>query len=250
MAESETRNSRKRKLDVKDGNKLNEYLEIMQPPSKVPKNPQGKPSTEWQHSKAEALSREGLVDEDQSDQEYEAIHMKRNTKSQTILSEVHDSQNYGVIENQRPVIEGPNYAEAVQLKDTVECVNPTISDEDWIRSRTSRLLGLEDDDDALAARTLPNNMARNGADIPSHGRSVERRSSDASVQSQEILHTASDDKGTPVVLAQEGQIKRLFIRNLAYTVSEDDLQGLFGSRGCGDIEEVSTDGASYLLSLL
>ena len=222
----------------------------MQPPSKVPKNPQGKPITEWQHSKAEALSREGLVDEDQSDQEYEAIHTKRNTKSQTIPSEVHDNQNYSVIGNQRPVIEGPNCAEAVRLKNTVECVTPTISDEDWIRSRTSRLLGLEDDDDALAARTLPNNMARDGTDSPSHGDSVERRNSDASVKSQEILHTASDDKGTPVVPAQESQMKRLFIRNLAYTVSEDDLRGLFDSHDCGDIEEVSTDGASYVLSLL
>lgn len=227
----------------------------MQAPSKVPKKPQGKANTEWQHLKVEALSPEELsskelVDEDHSDEEYEAIHTKRNVKSQMIPSEVNDSQNHTIIETQCPVTEGPNYAEAVQLENTVECVNPTISDEDWIRSRTSRLLGLEDDDDALAARALPNNMARISADVPSHGRSEKQQSSDASVQSSEEPQQASDDKGAPVAPALEGQIKRLFIRNLVYTVSEDALRGLFESQSCGDIEEVSTDAAIYALSLL
>ena len=221
----------------------------MRPPSNVPKNPQGKTSTEGQHLIPEALGREVLVDEHQSDQEYDAIHVKRNLESQTKPSEVDDSQNYAVIQTQRPVTEGPNYAEAVQLENTVECVKPAISDEDWIRSRTSRLLGLEDDDDALAARTFPNNLARTSADNPSHGRSVKRRSSDSSVQSKEIPYDASHDHGAPLAPTQEGQT-RLFIRNLAYTVSEDDLRGLFESHSLGDIAEVSTDGARYVLSLL
>ena len=216
----------------------------MQPPSKVPKKPQGKTSTVWQHPKAEALSCEELVDEDQSDQEYEAMDMKSNMKSQTVPSEINDSQNCAVIETQRPVNEGPGYAETGQSEHTVECVNPKISDEDWLRSRTSRLLGLEDDDDALAARTLPNKMARISVDISSHG------FSDASVKSKEMPHHESDDKGAPVAPAQEGQTKRLFIRNLAYTLTEDNLHGLFESHSCGDIEEVSTDGASFVLSLL
>lgn len=122
------------------------------------------------------------------------------------------------------------------------------TDADWMRSRTSRLLGLLDDDEEDAVgRTIqkpePEESSRTTA---KHGTDpnlpvLHERPAEAPVKS----HSA---EVTAVVTPEEGDVEtsehqaigksgRLFLRNLAYTITEDDLRSLFDPSH--NIEEVS-----------
>lgn len=120
-----------------------------------------------------------------------------------------------------------------------------LSDQDWIRSRTSRLLGLIDDDEE--------------EEVPSGNTEEEAKSSQAETSlpldhpqqpsqppegdqddtvSEKHNETGCSPQNEEGTLDEVRQSKRLFLRNLAYTVREDDIADLFAS--FGPLEEVST----------
>lgn len=219
-------------------NKLKEYLEVMQPPSKVAAWSKEETNTIPQSPRVEGLGRGLGFDEGQSDEEYVAIDRRGKLGVGPVPSESAIGRpNQLATEAQQLPAEGTGSAEA-----SVECANPAMSDEDWIRSRTSRLLGLGDDDDAQAARSLPINAVPISANVLSQEPSIQRRISDTCVQTNEMTQHEVQIKDASPVPTQENcstQTNRLFIRNLAYTTTENDLRGLFDSHKYGHIEEVS-----------
>lgn len=118
---------------------------------------------------------------------------------------------------------------------------PVASDEDWLRSRTSRLLGLLDDDESLMPR----------APIVEHGTVAAESESNQPSPSGEIADVATQLELEPVQEADQkmntlsadcGEADigsgRLFVRNLAYATTEEDLRNIFESSDFGPVEEV------------
>lgn len=109
------------------------------------------------------------------------------------------------------------------------------SDMDWMRSRTSRLLGLVEDDDEES----PMPQSRRDIEIDVHQGSVgDTLTDDVSDSRNTALHPEL------VVDAGIGNVEdetisdsgRLFLRNLVFSVTEDEIKELFESDG--DVEEV------------
>ena len=216
--------------------KLQEFLEVMRPPSK---------SNIWEDQDAKISeetarptpSAENIVTRvNPSGEVIEHIVKKRKKDGQ---SEAKD-----VVPAEPPVPVGIPSVDAktvssdrgVSQEATQEPLTQSLalSDADWLRSRTSRLLGLMDDD-TVQATALPEYAPAEKAGLAEVPELVKDYSvSDASVQTDKELEVEgalpeheSPDNG------------RLFVRNLTYTITEEDLRKHFEDRGHGTIEEVS-----------
>jgi multiple RNA-binding domain-containing protein 1 len=123
---------------------------------------------------------------------------------------------------------------ATAMKDQQESIEPAIldpqaipepavaSDSDWLRAKTSRVLDLQDE------HTEPAEDEPRDETAPVAGQSDEEQGVEEPAGSRE----SSDEKTTPQI-----STSRLFIRNLAFDVSEGDLRSLFSSYG--QLSEVS-----------
>lgn len=124
-------------------------------------------------------------------------------------------------------------SEAHRQPPGVEAVQniPDVSDDaDWMRSRTSRLLGLvEDEGDTNPRSETPNDgvasKAGNINNTPGSGQTPEEQS--PSFQEDHVQHSQA-----PVSPQEEVQLtRRLFLRNLAYGVSQVDIEALLEPYG-------------------
>ena len=117
----------------------------------------------------------------------------------------------------------------------------TVSDADWLRSRTSRLLGLADDG-PVEPVTLPGgDPEENRETSVSLAQERHKHTSNASVQThveaeaKEVAGPAPRPQGIEDSSTGNG---RLFVRNLTYTATGEDLRRFFESEDQGTIEEV------------
>ena len=146
-----------------------------------------------------------------------------------------------------PEVNEGHKTSALSAEDIVEPVisNPDgqimpASDVDWLRSRTNRLLGLLDDDEA--AVTLHPTFDAKKVDKPiSIHASPASKPEEALIAEQTIPEDPDYEKGESIVesTASLGKISntaRLFIRNLSYSVSEEDLRVYF--EPFGSLDEV------------
>ena len=243
--------------------KLQEFLEVMQPPSK---------SKTWANEDTAKIQSLGLPadggarveKEGKSDGEYEHVpkKVKKSTKAAHVDSpkgQVTTSDAVG----ERPLSKGkrPNGIESViavsdivsgETVQNMEIPVPTASDEDWLRSRTSRLLGLVDEDVALNTRS-------SGNDSPVGARPASPdnpQTSDVGIQTHDESRAGPTTTST---LSTDGHgdrrdtnndTGRLFVRNLSYTTSEDDLRMHFETHGFGPIEEVSLNSSALMFSII
>ena len=120
-----------------------------------------------------------------------------------------------------------------------------VSDADWLRSSTSRLLVLVDDDNTEAIIPPENAPTERVmlSEIPQPN--IEGSVSDASVQMNgevEVEGAMIEDE-----IISNG---RLFVRNLTYTITEQDLRKHFEDLSFGTIEEVSPGLHSYPFHLI
>ncbi len=112
---------------------------------------------------------------------------------------------------------------------------PSATDDDWLRSRTNRLLDLMDPEDIVmepAASVNPNAVAETPAD---QDEAANHKDPVNDNEIQEELVEEELDKLDPVIEAIKTN-GRLFVRNLPYTASEDDIREHF--RPFGTLEEV------------
>ena len=265
--ESHNLGKRKRKRgDVSKANddpKLQEFLDVMQPPSK---------SRTWANEgvaeiqkASERVTHIQMQKEEagHSDEEYEAVPIKRkiSKKSEDTNESVRVAENAtSAAEATEDIRNGTNDSKD---GDSLEALPrnaseppsdpvPVASDENWLRSRTSRLLGLIDDDDALRLGPTPQAVV----EIPEYGAVSKhpqgRKMSDTSVPIDEetIMSTvATAEHATNESENVDLSTGRLFIRNLMYTTTEYDLRKHFEAQNFGSIEEVGLTSSPLSLTL-
>lgn len=242
-------NKLKRKRDDADQSrkdvKLQEYLEVMQPPSK---------SKTWANedisgSKTPTVAHLGGPPKEQdgeSDEEYQKVS-KQYRHGKTNPEPRENSKNPKLPIPNTPdefhsEAPAPSHIESLPANPTVPAEFPqeveegiVSTDTDWLRTRTSRLLGLTDNEEDL------NRGARERSAPPNPEAQVMTVQSETSPVPE--VETTRDQEPRPGVspiadgnLAAIELSGRLFIRNLPYSTLEDDLREFFSA--VGGLDEV------------
>lgn len=193
--------------DIEEDEKLQEYLTAMQPPTK---------SRTWADSGAIPTAHQ---------EQSPAIDAAEEPTEDKDDTEMHNVET-AVIDIPAQPGTTSNDVDAVNANEE----NPVQqNDDDWLRSKTSRLLGLLDDEDEMAAETWkgkPSEDARDKPPVP-----AKTSSTKAAAEEEESVPEPPDANIESIRLTG-----RLFIRNLPYNASEDDLNAAFSR--FGKIEEV------------
>ena len=191
------------------------------------------------------------IPEGESDDEYEMIPSRKEKESRDLQK----GSKYEKIPHAAPIIKGevasqggadaeeskepgraPIVGDAEEVVDGDQEEPVAVDDDDWLRSRTNRLLDLMDPDDALLSQkndTAQPPPTDSGAatDIPEGDKSA-----DDAAEPVAQDHPAAETSSTPDTLDVIRRTSRLFVRNLPYGATEDDIREEFGKFGA--IEEV------------
>lgn len=131
-----------------------------------------------------------------------------------------------------------------------EAAQPS-TDEAWLRSRTSRLLGLEETEDPPNLTTQAVSDEEKEAD----GYNPPKKPGQKPSAGQDIKAEGPDAKGDPTPISSSdpsnndnSPSERLFVRNLSYETTEEDLRSHFETYGA--ITEVSLPLFAVVLLLL
>ncbi|KAL8696194.1 MAG: hypothetical protein Q9224_002923, partial [Gallowayella concinna] len=240
--------SLKRKRDAgskpeKDSN-LQEYLEVMQPASKSrtwANESINREKTKTAHPDEVAISKAGESGAIQIpvDGGPQAVPKKQKKSPKKSGETSHTSEEINLV---KLVPADPGASPAREIEPTEEQPEASaLADNDWLRSRTSRLLGLVDEDDPESQDTTDLEEPPKGGSAGSPG----RRSS--SVTSDAAFHAAHDempqDNTEATLILDEtnnttAATARLFVRNLPYTTTEDDIRLHFAQSGHGSMDEI------------
>lgn len=250
MNNEAAQNIKKRKRE--DGStKLQDFLEVMEPPSKAKawanRELSGVPTG---HSHGIAKLDTAPTD-DLRDNEHPSISQEREPRPKPEPFK-QPTQPVETVASQTEADSAGLPALLQSTHDPKVAGAHVASDEDWLRSRTSRLLGLQDEDEALVPRAPfvePGNVAASfEMQQPSPSGDVAEAVTQAEI---EPVRDADHKAVTPP--ADRGQADfgsgRLFVRNLAYTATEEDLRNTFESSDFGPVEEVGQHFSYNLLSL-
>ena len=232
----------KRKREPENAGKkdetLQEYLRAMQPPSK---------SKTWanEDATADALKSNQNIEnftvtapEVPSEDDYEPIpEVPKESKKMVKKEKLPED----ALLDSRPQALSKTESAPAQIKALETFTEHNATDDEWLRSRTSRLLGLVDSDELdkqFEIEAQPTTRAEQVEDNPE--RIDMNRSSDSEAP-QDIGDDVKEPSleepiGDPdITLIEES--RRLFIRNLPYSASEDDLSQYFSEKG--ELSEVS-----------
>jgi multiple RNA-binding domain-containing protein 1 len=114
-----------------------------------------------------------------------------------------------------------------------------VSDRDWLRSKTSRLLGLVDDDEDLTpAATAVQHVEERTEQNPPVDYGDNHSNDGAETEAKPVDIGGSDE-------TQPNESRRLFVRNLAYTATAEDIRQCF--LPYGELTEVRTTSRLRLL---
>lgn len=221
--------------------KLQEFLEVMQPGSKS-KAWTSKDGIEEPPTKMQAME----LPEEESDEEYEMVPKKaRNSSREASPAKVAVP---AVIAPVAEVVDTTELADEIPVIGAAE-TQPTVgldaTDDDWLRSRTSRLLDLVNPEDMVVDEVVPTaskaiqstEAAEPAAPADVAMEDVDKHISDGAEVAKEV--TGSTD-ATMDAIRESG---RLFVRNLPYTATEDELRVHFEKYGA--LEEVCIPSFSF-----
>lgn len=226
---TEDANPKKRKRQAPDeaDPKLQEYLEAMGHPTKKPRDKEALGGS-FQSDMTPAVP-SAVLEAGESDDEYEDIPA-RPLKTPLQTAPTHTGTLAASVEDDEPSMPAPPDEPAREAPQ----VPADATDDDWLRSRTSRLLDLVDPDDpefsTQSAPPVPDAVPASEMQEQSHGGPA----ADADEPHEATGKGESPDDAVALVL----KTSRLFLRNLSYTVTEDDIREHFGK--FGNLEEVST----------
>ena len=136
-----------------------------------------------------------------------------------------------------------NGSDAENAPKIIDSKTPPTTDDDWLRSRTSRLLGLVDDDESNSIPVVFEHTEDQQGRAPD---TAKRRSSsgsmDAGTQSIFDPHLNKTGAAPPSDLKNDpmNATSRLFVRNLPYTATENDIRQHLEYLELGNVEEVGT----------
>jgi len=217
----------------------------MQPPSK---------SKVWANEDTIA-SREGItakqenlavnIADEKSDDQYQPVPKKRkklakdapnqDLQNSSEFKELNAQESHQQILTQ--VLEDKVVEEKVPNRPVVSEHNA--SDADWLRSRTSRLLGLIDDEDDVKVVNTPGPDVVEEIEVAGQPQpDATKQISDTGSQTAEKLFGSHEATARSLEVSVEEPIStaRLFVRNLSYVSSQDDLRDYFSQHG--DVSEV------------
>ncbi|KAI9682964.1 MAG: Multiple RNA-binding domain-containing protein 1 [Trizodia sp. TS-e1964] len=205
-----------------DDSKLLEFLEVMRN-SAVSKKKELDNNNAPLHDR---LDRDAASELPESDSEYMVI--PKRPKAKDNVSEAIKTDENTEISFNNPV-ESLN-TDTVVIREQ----NTALSDADWVRSRTSRILGLSEVEEVMAPLKVP--MAQN---ITSQA--IQSPIEQSGQDPKELVDIG--EKFTPQEIStKDSQLElimatsRLFVRNLSYSSTEDDLRACFSS--FGELQEV------------
>jgi len=235
---------KKRKRDKLDGadHKLQEFLEVMGHPTKKSRDLEETYGTPLADTKP-AVS--VVIEAGESDDEYEEIPSRPSkpvSKPPPVLREVDIPRE---MEVDPPVTEPPRMEPGREPPAAVDA-----TDDDWLRSRTNRLLDLVDPDDpGFAARPQPAVPAAKAEATSTGGGEAE-----TDYNGDYLDSPVREPTGTPQEAASSAdpedliqKTARLFLRNLSYAVTEDDIREHFGT--FGTLSEVGTTPSTFIAGL-
>lgn len=219
-----------------DDPKLKEYLEVMKPKSK---------KRTWENDETIHTSQDDAVNDDAhmavdaaaaSDEEYEDVPRKaKKAKVEPSTTEQPQAE-----ETPAEVVTAPTEIPEHPNEENGTAGGP-MTDADWARSRTSRLLGLLDDDEEEAEGSRPKARAMSASseemdhDVPTKGATTRPTAETPASTS----NPPSDEPAAPDAVVEPTGVRasmRLFVRNLPYGVQEDALRSEFAPYG--NVEEV------------
>lgn len=168
-----------------------------------------------------------VIPEGESDDEYQVLSKKPKTAERRSAPEVE-----AVVEPETEIsdandaqmeVDGPK-----ELLDAPAVEAGPVSDADWLRSRTNRVLDLVEDDDDIPS-PLP--AVKHDAETTEEQPEVEVARLEPAPADE-----AQDEDAAPTEEDKVRQTGRLFLRNLHYDVTEDDIREQFAK--FGTLEEV------------
>lgn len=220
-------NDKKRKREGADESdpKLKEYLDMMRPGQTTSSKLEG--IYGQQPSEQNDVEMAVAPVDDESDDEYEAIPAKKQKQQKEIVEETPAAQ----VEVPSPVVDPPKPID----QDVPNTTGPAdATDDDWLRSRTNRLLDLVDPDDqsALPLPPAPPTQAPAVTSGPSLAE-VELDRATPEAPSEPVVERTGEEVATE----QINRTGRLFVRNLPFKATEAELAKHF--QKYGETEEVS-----------
>lgn len=228
-AEENFKKRKREDLDEADP-KLQEYLEVMGHRTKKSKD-QDAPNGGLE-PELTSEANHAVVEAGESDDEYEEIPANRSKQPTQEPTSQHNSipapTTYG---------EGPVAASGAEPAHAAPHVSANATDDDWLRSRTSRLLDLVDPDDPGFTARAPQPVT-SGAPTAEPQESPGANGAAGADRLRKVSpgHAlAGNDEDVAELVKKTA---RLFLRNLSYTVTEEDIREYFGK--FGTLEEVST----------
>jgi multiple RNA-binding domain-containing protein 1 len=218
-------------------------LEVYQPPSKTSIWANGDTQlNEAPVTAAEEAVPEVAVPEDESDDEYQVISKKPKIAEEPATTSTPIPAEPSTTEVQAEVVEHGDAMEDVQGAPAVE--QGPVSDADWLRSRTNRVLELVEDDEAPSTTATPAAVPPKPASQP---RAPVEPSPDVVKPQPEAQPSAEEQIDTAAAPDEEDKIRetgRLYLRNLHYEVTEDEIREQFSKHGA--LEEVSYNSSLLL----
>jgi multiple RNA-binding domain-containing protein 1 len=223
--------TKRKRSDVDESDpKLKEFLEVMQPASKLKTFTKSMEDDSMMEPPTKMQARE--IPEGESDGEYETVPKKSRKKSPPKTAES---------PNPPPALsELPN----VSTEAVVDPVAPNATDDDWLRSRTNRLLDLMDPEDILGGR-IGESTSQNIEHVAETNVGVDEPVEIDDIPAEEALEEEQEEEEKPdPTLEAIKSNGRLFVRNLPYSASEDDLRQHF--EPFGSLEEVGVSPPSVV----
>ncbi|KAI2474655.1 Multiple RNA-binding domain containing protein 1 [Pyrenophora tritici-repentis] len=236
-------NDLKRKRDEAEQDpKLKEFLEVYQPPSKTSLWANGDEQlNEAPIATADEAVPEVAVPEDESDDDYQVISKKPKIAPEPAASVPIQPKpaEQPPPEPQAQDIDGGEPMEDIQEAPAAE--QGPVSDVDWLRSRTNRVLELVEDDEVPSVGAVAPQ-----ASVPQPP--VARKALPEVVEAQPEPEQPTEEH--PVVAAPDEEDKiretgRLYLRNLHYGVTEDEIRQQFSKHGTCTTEKADGKGKGF-----
>ncbi|KAJ4366462.1 Multiple RNA-binding domain-containing protein 1 [Neocucurbitaria cava] len=241
---------KRKREEAEQDPKLKEFLDVYQAPSKTSIWANGETQGVDVNTSAEETVQAVAVPEpeDESDDEYQVIAKKPKTAPEPTAEAVDQAsvpQDNPAMGVEEAAADAGDAMEDVQNEPAGE--QGPVSDADWLRSRTNRVLELVEDDE------VPPKAMHSDEPPPPQPKVVKHASPEATVdyvesqQQVEPPETQADDAAPSE--EEENKIRetgRLYLRNLHFEVTEEELREQFSKHGA--LEEVSS-AFSYLMKL-